>query len=304
MKTIGVWRITAAVPHVRAETERWLETVPGRVDPRDCRLQKALAYCEKRAKPEEELFMTFTAAPLDDLFSVFHGDGCHWGPSELYPTHEQLLKLALEDDIKQFDTGWFSSKKEIASFRVRRDNDEVICQASCSDDFDTEGRGETVIHLLDRGGEGLGFNWVEHSYDCIIEALGEAWDQAEGDRKENEVYEGYSIHFLLTPEGTSGPWMETLILPRDPDYDEPPGDNYESWGFQGNTELPHYLKDWIERWAWDRLNGWADGESKVFELREPVIYVDPLAGLDNVFPYREQVEVPVTRVMVKRWEED
>lgn len=303
MKQIGIWRITALVSSL-PERERWLASVPGRDYPGDANLLEEIKRVQGWAKPEEELQIKFEPVDTSKLFSSpMYGDCCSWGPFELYEDHEKLLKLVLEDDIKQWDTGWAGCKKEIVSFRAARDGDEVVCQASCSDDFDTEGNGGVVIHLDAR--ETFQGDWVEHSYERILEGLGEAWGQGVDDRKENEVYQGYSIHFLLKPEDTSGPSVETLILAKDPGYDEPPGDNYSEWGFQGETELPQYLKDWIERWAWDRLYGLVEGESKVFPLREPILHQHTVYGYDDAGNQTEtQTEVPVTQVMVRRWEDD
>jgi hypothetical protein len=47
------------------------------------------------------------------------GDGSHWGLTDLYPESNAALLSALKDGLP-FDTGWWSSKKEIASARVCR----------------------------------------------------------------------------------------------------------------------------------------------------------------------------------------
>ena len=45
------------------------------------------------------------------------GDGAHCGLADWYPEQEAALKAALKAHAA-FDTGWYSSKKQIASARV------------------------------------------------------------------------------------------------------------------------------------------------------------------------------------------
>ena len=69
------------------------------------------------------------------------GNGAHCGLSDWYPEQEAALKAALEAKAP-FDTGWYSSKKEIASARIRsEDGVKIKVEVSVSDDFDTEGLG-------------------------------------------------------------------------------------------------------------------------------------------------------------------
>ena len=76
------------------------------------------------------------------IFSELRNDdGAHGGLSDWYEEHEAALKAAL-DAHAPFDTGWYSSKKEIASARIRSDDGvRIKVDASVSDDFDTDGRG-------------------------------------------------------------------------------------------------------------------------------------------------------------------
>ena len=74
------------------------------------------------------------------------GDGAHWGLSDWYSDGRAELEQALKEKVP-FDTGWYSSKKEIASARIfSEDGVKIKVQASVSDDFDTEGRGYASIH--------------------------------------------------------------------------------------------------------------------------------------------------------------
>lgn len=169
-------------------------------------------------------------------------DGAHWGLTDLYPDKEEALKAALESGLP-FDTGWYASKKEIATARIYRPaaTSNVYCEVSVSDDFDTEGLGSAVV-----GGLGL-------TLETVYEAVGRAWDEASGDQKDNRGYAGYSLirHTTKIPE-----WRRSeRIHPNETrqryptkvaqclDYyianpmglDVPPGDCYHFWGWQNDA---------------------------------------------------------------------
>jgi len=302
---IGVWAISAVVPHWQTTTlPRQLTAVPGRDDPGDLALIEALKACETRVEENEALRVEFEPANPDRLFEVLGGDGCRLGPSELYGDHERLLKLALEDDLQPFDTGWFGSQREIVSFRVRRSDHEVVCEASCSDDFDTEGKGEWVIHLADRKCEVPGVDWVEDSYDKILEALSDAWDEAKKDKKSKEDFAGFSIH-PLDENGNSIGWYDTLILPVGQftsEDDPPPGHEYEKWGFQDESvTLPDSMKQQMEDWAWDAHYVGGPGSSEVFEADPPVRV--STSTKSNERQEHDYGYIQVSKFMIKKWED-
>ncbi len=67
-------------------------------------------------------------------------DGSHWGLHDWYPEIEAGIKKALKRKTP-WTTGWYSSKKEIASARLEFDGHTITAEVSVSDDFDTPGRG-------------------------------------------------------------------------------------------------------------------------------------------------------------------
>lgn len=139
------------------------------------------------------------------------GDGSHRGLSHWYPEKEAALKAAL-DARKPFDTGWYKSKHEIASARIWSDDGQTInVKASVSDDFDTEG----LAHFTTK-------NWA---LCALAETVDEAFDAATKNRNNNAPYVGFSIH------DSTGAWIETYILSAG-EYDFPPGDDYNWWGWQ------------------------------------------------------------------------
>lgn len=176
---------------------------------------------------------------LKELFQ--RGDGAHHGISDLYPEKEAALTAALATG-QPFDTGWFSSKKEIASGRVSMVGGIVTCEASVSDDFDTEGHGEAEAHPA-----GLG---TVVMFADVVRALDLALDRADENKKENEPYQGYKVV-------RAGSWVETLILPKGDgvEMETPPGDNYHVWGWQGDTLMPASVQATLYRWAENWLGG-------------------------------------------------
>jgi hypothetical protein len=164
-------------------------------------------------------------------------DGAKWGVSDWYEEFEKLIQEALnKGPSHNWTTGWYGSKKEIASACITHEDGKIKLEATQSDDFDTEGYGSVDI---------------PHTTD--IEAVREALDKAHGEacenKRDNEVYAGFSIH------NAEGQWVETYIAPIGwgGEMESPPGDYYSEWGFQGDCELPKHVKDAIEHWIarWD-----------------------------------------------------
>jgi hypothetical protein len=163
-----------------------------------------------------------------------HMDGSHCGLGDWYEEIEQGIQTALNQGPEhEWTTGWYGSKKEIASARITNADGGIKVEASVSDDFDTPGLGERIIqHTTD--------------IDKIREAIYEAWDDAESNQKDNRMYVGYSIH------DTTGAWIETYIKASGEGAywcgDTPPGDNYHEWGFQCEYEMTDDVKEKLEEW--------------------------------------------------------
>lgn len=155
-----------------------------------------------------------------------HGDGSHWGISDWYEEIEQALLAVLESD-EDFDTGWYGSKKEIWSGRIIRSGDTFTLQGSCSDDFDTEGFAEVSL-TIDPSEP------PEATLERIRFGLAQAIDRAETNRKDNQLYCGWSIGQVDPETGKRKNWLYTYIqaLGMAQDWDSPPGDNYHWWGWE------------------------------------------------------------------------
>lgn len=152
---------------------------------------------------------------MKTLDAFQRGDGAHCGLTDWYTENEAALKAAL-DAHAPFDTGWYGSKKEIASARIRSTDGQTIkVEASVSDDFDTEGSGSNTT--------------TEWTLEAVAKAVDAAWDEAVEHRKDNEPYVGFSIH------DSTGAWIETYLLSVG-EYDIPPGDNYHWWGWQHDEQ--------------------------------------------------------------------
>tara|TARA_Y100000034_G_scaffold136208_1_gene211530 strand:- start:12589 stop:13167 length:579 start_codon:yes stop_codon:yes gene_type:complete len=178
-----------------------------------------------------------------------HLDGAHCGLGDWYPEIEQGIQDALNQGPNaEWTTGWYASKKEIASANISNDQGKLHIQVSVSDEFDTPGMGERII---------------DHTTDLekVRETIYEAWDDAEFNRKENQTYVGWSI--LI--DGKS--WVETYIQQSADGFfhDSPPGDCYHQWGFQEEYDLPEDVKEAIE----DFVQSW-DGSSQ-FEFKGFVV---------------------------------
>jgi hypothetical protein len=155
----------------------------------------------------------------------FERDGAKWGVSDFYEEAQESLLQALRSG-EDFDTGWYGVKKEIQSGRVFREGNTIYCEASCSDDFDTEGFGRVWIEI---GPEDTN---VEYTLQDIVIALDAASEEAEQDRKDNEFYRGWSVG-QVNEDGSRKNWLYTYIQPVGiaEEWDEPPGDNYANWGW-------------------------------------------------------------------------
>ena len=150
-----------------------------------------------------------------------HGDGAHCGLTDWYSEKEAALKAALESG-QPFDTGWYASKKEIASARIwTLDGLVLMVEVSVSDDFDTNGMG-----------------YKERPLPCSMEdiatAVSQAWDEAIEDREGNANYLGYSICKHSRDKRVS--WVESFLVCLD-GSDEPGGDYYHKWGWQNDSDI-------------------------------------------------------------------
>lgn len=197
------------------------------------------------------------------------GDGAHWGLSDWYEDGEAELKSALDAHVP-FDTGWYCSKKEIASARIwSEDGIKIKVEVSVSDDFDTLGGGYASTN-----------EWtIADIQDCISNA----WDQAESDRNENQEYEGFRVGRAERWEDTylvSIGWGENL---------SPPGDNYHWWGWQydcaddtvgvPHPDIPVEIVQVLEQWA----NDWAFGRTEEKSLT---------VGEWTITPWRDVRPIP------------
>lgn len=164
------------------------------------------------------------------------GDGAHCGLTDWYPDKEAELEAALASG-RPFSTGWYSSKKEIASARISsEDGKSVVVEVSVSDDFDTDG---------------YGLASCEPTTGAIHDALYEAWSEAGKNQKANRQYIGYSlilwstkIHFRNNGDSRKryakkqAQCVDYLLLPVFvwDEADAPPGDNYYFWGWQNDSD--------------------------------------------------------------------
>lgn len=189
-------------------------------------------------------FTTESAKRAAEQLTVTWGDGSKWGVSDWYESLEAAITAALaRGKGYAWTTGWYGSKKEIASACVTQRGGEITVEVSVSDDFDTEGRGERTIRFT-------------KNLDRIREALDSAYADADRDRRDNEVYAGFSV-------GRDGKWEFTLILPVGDGHlmDAPPGDNYHRWGWQEvedgeyhPAEIPAAVAEKLKQWAEDPMS--------------------------------------------------
>ena len=195
-----------------------------------------------------------------------HGDGAHCGLSDWYEDGEAQLTAVLAEHIP-FDTGWYSSKKEIASARIwSEDGIKIKVEVSVSDDFDTEGLGYAST--------------TEWTIDAVQTGITSAWDKAEIARDDNQEYEGFRV-------GREGRWDETYLV--NIGWGEnlsPPGDNYHWWGWQHDgaddtvgvphPDIPVEIVQAFEKWA----HNWAFGNTKEKSLK---------VGEWEITPWRDSI---------------
>lgn len=187
---------------------------------------------------------------MRELPRTWH-DGSHWGLADWYEPLEEAIQTALNAGSKAapWTTGWYASKKEIASARISFDGTHLVIEASVSDDFDTPGMGRVQQPFTTD---------IEEVRDCISEA----YELAEADRIDNEMYAGFSV-------GRHATWAYTYILPINGGelLDGPPGDNYHTWGWQEDADemdIPKEIKRKCEKWAEKYIKGKTKKESKEF----------------------------------------
>lgn len=144
-------------------------------------------------------------------------DGSKWGLSDWYPDIERGIQRALKCK-RPWTTGWYASKKEIASACISSDGKALTVQVSVTDDFDTEGKAVRSNVPLD--------------IDALRGAIDEAWEAAEEDRFANARYVGWSVH-KRTKKG--GGCIDYFIVDID-GLDHPPGDSYYHWGWQESDD--------------------------------------------------------------------
>lgn len=173
-------------------------------------------------------------------------DGAHCGLTDWYPEIEKGIQKALNGK-KDWTTGWYSSKKEIASAKITRIGREIEIEVSVSDDLDTNGLGREKIPFT-------------KDIEKIKKAIYAAWDLSEKDQEDNRCYIGFSIlrekkvHAVYEggePKGKTfiqESWVETYLKNIE-GLDDPPGDNYHTWEWQGECKIPKDVKKALGNWA-------------------------------------------------------
>lgn len=158
---------------------------------------------------------------MKQLEAFKSGDGAHCGLTDWYPKKEEALEQALKSG-EPFDTGWYASKKEIASARIYRasKDKEVRVEVSVSDDFDTYGMGSAML---------IGPN--PKSTEQARRAIHKAWAEAEKNQKDNRTYRAYSI--IKHEKSGCTAWVDTYLVNTE-GMDSPTGDNYHFWGWQSD----------------------------------------------------------------------
>lgn len=202
-----------------------------------------------------------------DIFDNLNGCyGAHCGLFDLYPEYMAALTLAIENN-EDFSTGWYGSKKEIASARITRNRDGgnylYLVDVSVSDDMDTEGLGRAEFTFAEDDED------PEKILPAIETAIATAWENAYRDIAENALYIGFSIG-RANREGKLLNWEHTFIAPAQDGYfpEYPPGDCYEKWGWDsedenGPSDIPTEVKRAMENWIAENIGdnfcvgGWA-----------------------------------------------
>jgi len=144
-------------------------------------------------------------------------DGAHCGLGDWYPKIEAGIAAALAEG-KPFTTGWYCSKKEIASACLSGDGTTLSIEVSVSNDFDADGMGRTTIP------------WTT-DLEVVRKAVHVAWGRAETDQKANDVVTMVIIGHTGKKKGTRKDWIETYLIDNGSGLELPPGDNYHCWGW-------------------------------------------------------------------------
>ena len=152
---------------------------------------------------------------MKTLKAFASGDGAHCGLADWYPNKEAALRRALKAG-RPFDTGWYGSKKEIASARISSATGKMVdVEVSVSDDFDTDGTGHASS---------------QPNIEAVQSAIYSAWNAAQDDQRENRQYAGYSLRDL---SGDYPRCLDYYLVDRSGFcLDRPPGDSYHHWGWQ------------------------------------------------------------------------
>jgi len=162
-----------------------------------------------------------------------HGDGAHCGLEDWYPDIEKGIWQALLNSKKDWTTGWYSSKKEIASARISKLGNILHIEVSVSDDFDTEGTAWYDIK----------FTKNLKDLKKIRETIQKVWDMAENNQKDNREYLGYSIG--KREKNKRRDWIYTYLV-NTHGLEKPTGDNYSEFGWQEPTTLSIKVKIILE----------------------------------------------------------
>jgi|TARA_R100000501_G_C2589400_1_gene89947 hypothetical protein len=156
------------------------------------------------------------------------GDGAHCGLADWYPPIEAQIKECLVSGV-DFTTGWYASKKEIASACITSTGGSLLVEVSVSDDFDCVGTTDATIP-------------TPATLEEIREEIYRVWESAEEAQKDNSCVVYWTI------KDAQGRFVEVYLqaVGWGEEMDEPPGDYYFQWGFQGFSELPADLRAKIE----------------------------------------------------------
>lgn len=210
-----------------------------------------------RRKAPRQATATFTVEPHNveqiepaEQLPRDWNDGAHCGLTDWYLPLEAAITAALaRGKGYAWTTGWYGSKKEIASACITQRDGEITVEVGVSDDFDTLGRGEQTIRFT-------------KNLDRVRDAISAAWTEANRDLRDNAAYVGFSV-------GRGGGWEFTLILPNIGNggllLDSPPGDYYHRWGWQEveegedvPSEIPTGIAEDLRNWA-GNTGRWAGG---------------------------------------------
>ena len=170
----------------------------------------------------------------------WHGDGAHCGLADWYPKIEKGIVAALAEG-EPFTTGWYGSKKAVASACISGDGENINVEARVSNDFDDTGTGQVTIPHTEE-------------LEAVRTAMYEAWDQAEQNQKDNASVKMFVVGNLK--DGKRADWIETFLVDTC-DYgqrDCPPGDYDHKWGWQEESgDIPETVKRDMEARIWSKM---------------------------------------------------